>query len=170
MKEELKHVEIERLPETEAEYLEMMTEFIATPEGAAAAFVAALGVTAENRTAGYACIADICVDPQEKEVLDAILPPDNELRSVASSYVHLQGDSGGGLARMVTIKLTDEKPLKRHVKTVYVGCSGTSSYRPLTLISKPPKYLKKRFGIRREYYEDPWFVLDFPSMILPVKG
>ena len=168
MKEVLKNVEIEGLPGTREEYREMMLRLSATPEGTAAAFVVALEITARDRETGYACISDICIDPPGNDVLDAVLPGDNVLKEVASSYVRLKGDSADDGPRTIMIKLTDEKPLKRHVKTVYVGCSGTSSYRPLTLISKPPRFLKKRFGVKREYYEDPWFVLDFPSMILPV--
>ena len=169
MKEELKQVAVEHMPETEAEYMELLTTLIASPEGTAAAFVVALAITAADRETGLKCIADVCFDPPSPEVLEAILPDGKELEEIASSYMRPAALEGGGTRLTVMIKLTDEKSLKRHMKTVYVGCSGTQSYRPLTLISKPPRYLKKRFGIRRDYYEDPWFAADFPSMILPLN-
>ena len=170
MKEELKKAVIDRLPETEEDFLEMMAEKIATPEGAAAMFVTALAISASDRETGFACLRDICADPPDERTFEAVVPAGGELRGIALSYLQKTGREGDGEAGEVIVKLTDEKPLKRHFKTVYVGCRGTNSYRPLTLVSKPPRYLKKRFGIRREYYDDPWFVAEYPSMVLPVKN
>lgn len=168
MKENLKKEVIDRLPATEEEFLELMAEKIATPEGAAAMFVLALAITAENRDTGFACFCDVCASPPDRDTFDAVIPDGNELHEIAFSYLHKNAPQSEEWPQTVTIKLTDEKPLKRHFKTVYVGCSGTGSYRPLTLVSKPPRYLKKRFGIKRDYYEDPRFVAEYPSMVLPV--
>ncbi|MBO4326003.1 MAG: hypothetical protein J5950_01880 [Clostridia bacterium] len=168
MKEELKKIVIDRLPETEEEFLPLMSDLIATPEGTAAAMAAALYVAALDREEGLACLSDLCFSPPDRETFDAIVPYGDELAEIARSYLHKNGPSGEDEGATVMIKLTGEKPLKKRMKTVYVGCSSTASYRPLTLISRPPKFYKKRFGVKREYYEDPWFVAEFPSMVLPV--
>ena len=167
MRETLKRVVIDRLPGSREEFRSMMEGQIATPEGAAAMFVAAMLMTAADRATGFECMCDICIDPPDERVFSAIVPEGAELEKIARSYLTENPESG---ALTVTVKLTDEKSLRRHMKTVYVGCSGTASYRPLTLASRPPRYMKKRFGFKNNYYEDPWLAAEYPSMVLPLTG
>ncbi len=164
MKEQLKKVRFGGIPETAEEYGKVFAETVGEPEGAAALFVLALAVFGEDRGTGTACLGMICADPPSEAVVDAAFPDSGEMRKIAGSYFQREPD--GGIA--VTVKLTDEKPARKDRRTVYVGCAGTRSYRPLTLISKPPRYLKKRYGITKDFYNDPWLAEDYPSMILPL--
>jgi hypothetical protein len=167
MRETLKKVVFDRLPGTREEFRALLEEKIATPEGAAAMLVMALAVAAKDREAGFGCLCDACAEPPDRVTFDALVPEGPELEEIASSYVHVDPEAG---TFSVTVKLTDEKALKRRMKTVYVGCSATGSYRPLTLASKPPRHVAKRFGFKNGYYEDPWLAAEYPSMVLPVTA
>ena len=103
----------------------------------------------------------------------AFLPIRERYPEVARSYVKgAVPENGYSVPQdewVIYVKLTDERGLRKKAKTVYVGCSGTGFYRPITLASKPPRYVRKRFAVRCEYETDPWFVTDYPSLLLPVK-
>lgn len=161
MKETLKQVSFEAVPESAEEFRRLFEANIGTVEGAAAVFVLALLIMSRDRSLGQECLNFICAEPPEERAIDAAFPRGEDLARIAGSYFE-----EGRLT--VTVKLTGERMKRRHFRTVYVGSSAAGSYRPVTLRSKPPRYYKKRFGITREYDEDPWQVTDYPSLLLPV--
>jgi len=161
MKETLKQITFEAVPESAEAYRELFEQQIGTVEGAAAMFVLALLVMSRDRELGAACLEYICAEPPEARAIDAAFPQGEALARIAESYFEKD-------ALTVTVKLTGERMKRRHFRTVYIGSSAAGSYRPVTLRSKPPRYYKKRFGIVREYEEDPWQVTEYPSLLLPV--
>lgn len=175
MKEELMEVRIPALPETEEQFRAMMIEQIATPQGSAAMFIVALNLYVQDSELGRACLNMIRLDDPISDaeiranfqVLAAKHPevPRSYLKGAfpENGYTVPQGEL------VIFVKLTNERGLRRKAKTVYIGCSGTGSYRPITLCSKPPRYVRKRFQISCEYETDPWFVTDYPSLLLPVR-
>ena len=164
MKETLKTVKIDNMPCSAEEYSAFFQDAVATPEGAAAAFAVALKLFSGDREKGQRCFSKICVVSPDEKDYEQMFPRGEALATLADSYFS-RGEDG---CLFVTVKITNEKMVSRRCKTIYVGCNGTGSYRPITLVSKPPRFLKKRDGIRREYYDDPWLVSDYPSMLLPV--
>lgn len=164
LKEELRIVKIDEVPADYSGFMRLFEELSGTPEGAAALFALALVLTAKDRELGRKCVETLTLEPPEERVFEAEFPKGSELEEIARSYFRELPDG----ALEAAVKLTVEKPLKRHYKTVYIGCRGTAGYRPVTLVSKPPRYFKKRYGIRRDYYNDPWLTAEYPSMLLPV--
>lgn len=174
MKETLKEVRFPKLPETQEDFQSLLIEQIATPWGCAAMFIVALNVYVENPELGRICLDMVRLEePMSQAELENVF---HVLRAqypfVARSYIAGATPENGYAAPegdwVIYIKMTDEKGLRRKSKTVYVGCSGTGSYRPITLASKPPRFVRKRFGVKMDYEEDPWFVTDYPSILLPV--
>lgn len=174
MKETLKEIRIAKLPQTQEEFQSLLLEQIATPWGSAAAFIAALNIYVENRELGQTCLNMIRLgEPiSQAELTNVFQVMANQYSFVARSYIAGASPKNGYTVPegdwIIYIKITDEKTLRRKSKTVYVGCSGTGSYRPITLASKPPRFIRKRFGVKIDYEEDPWFVTDYPSILLPV--
>lgn len=174
MKETLKEIHIAELPKTQAEFQTLLLDQIATPEGSAAAFIVALNIYVQNPDLGQACLDMIRLEDTipQAELTNVFQPLVNQYPYVARSYIAGATPQNGYTVPegewVIYIKITDEKTLRRKSKTVYVGCSGTGSYRPITLASKPPRFVRKRFGVKIDYEDDPWFVTDYPSILLPV--
>lgn len=164
LKEELRIVKIDEVPADYSGFMRLFEELSGTPEGAAAMFALTLLITAKDRELGRKCVETLTLTPPEAREFEAEFPEGTKLEVIARSYFRELPDG----ALEAAVKLTGEKPLKRHYRTVYIGCRGTAGYRPVTLVSKPPRYFKKRYGIRRDYYNDPWLTAEYPSMLLPV--
>ena len=174
MKETLKEIHIAELPKNQEEFQTMLLEQIATPEGSAAMFIVALNLYVQTQELGQTCLDMVRLDDpmSPAEVTNIFQPLANQYPFVARSYIAGATPKNGYTVPegdwVIYVKITDEKTLRRKSKTVYVGCSGTGSYRPITLASKPPRFVKKRFGVKIDYEDDPWFVTDYPSILLPV--
>ncbi|MBR5279973.1 MAG: hypothetical protein IKU26_03270 [Clostridia bacterium] len=174
MKETLKEIHIAELPKTQEEFQSLLLEQIATPWGSAAMFIAALNIYVQNPDLGQACLDMVRLgEPISPAELNNVFQPfARQSPFVARSYIAGATPENGYTIPegdwVIYIKITDEKTLRRKSKTVYVGCSGTGSYRPITLASKPPRFVRKRFGVKIDYEDDPWFVTDYPSILLPV--
>ena len=164
LKEELRIVKIDEVPADYSCFMRLFEDLAATPEGAATLFALALLMTARDRELGRKCIDALTAVPPETREFEAEFPEGEELEAIDRSYLLERPDG----ALEAAVKLTGEKPLKRHCRTVYIGCRGTAGYRPVTLVSKPPRYFKKRYGIRKDYYNDPWLTAEYPSLLLPV--
>ncbi len=175
MKETLTEIQIPNLPKSREEFQSLLIEQIGTLQGAAAVFVVALNMLLMDADLGRVCLDMIRLgDPMsDEEFTAAFLPIRDRFPEVARSYLRGATPENGYCVSEedlgIFVKITNERGLRKKVKTVYVGCSGTGSYRPITLASKPPRYVRKRFGVRCEYETDPWFVTDYPSLLLPVK-
>lgn len=175
MKEELIEIRIPELPGTEDAFRALMLEQIATPAGSAAMFIVALNLYVQNPELGRICLNMIRADEPiaDAEIRANFAVMAEKHPTVPRSYLKGASPQNGYTVPegplVMLFKLTNERTLKRKAKTVYVGCSGTGAYRPITLCSKPPRYVHKRFGVRREYESDPWFVTDYPSLLLPVR-
>lgn len=175
MKEELKEICFSGIPTDRDACAEAVLQQIATPEGAAAAFILALLVFVRDPALGRACLDMICLEPpDEAEIGNHFTPMAQKHPEIPRSYVKdALPENGYRLpegALTVRVKVTNERALRRGAKTVYVGCNGTATYRPVTLVSRPPRFVWKRFGVKRAYETDPWFVSDYPSLLLPVMN
>jgi hypothetical protein len=174
MKETLKEIHIASLPQTQEEFQTLLLEQVATPWGSAAMFIVALNIYMQDPALGQACLDMIRLgEPMtQAELTNVFQVMAGQYPFVARSYIAGATPRNGYTIPegdwIIYIKITDEKSLRRKSKTVYVGCSGTGSYRPITLASKPPRFVRKRFGVKMDYEEDPWFVTDYPSILLPV--
>ncbi len=175
MKETLTEIQIPNLPESQEAFQALLLEQIGTPQGAAAIFVVALNILLKDPVLGRSCLDMIRLGDSmsDGEFNAAFMPIQTRYPEVARSYLRgATPENGYDVPQgplTIYVKITDERVLRKKAKTVYVGCSGTGSYRPITLASKPPRYVRKRFGVRCEYETDPWFVTDYPSLLLPVK-
>lgn len=173
MKEELKEIHFPELPADAGAFQEMMVQQIATPEGAAAVFIVALNIFVRNPQLGQTCLDMLRLEPLSEAEMQAHFTPmaQNHPEIPRSYFKGALPENGYRLPEgslTVQIKVTNERGLRRRAKTVYVGCNGTSTYRPVTLVSRPPRYVWKRFGVKCAYENDPWFVSDYPSLLLPV--
>ncbi len=174
MKETLKEIHIGEIPKTQEEFQALLLEQIATPWGSAAMFIVALNIFVQDQELGQTCLDMVRLgEPITQAELENVFQMmANQYPFVARSYIAGTTPKNGYTVPqgdwVIYIKITDEKSLRRKSKTVYVGCSGTGSYRPITLASKPPRFVRKRFGIKIDYEDDPWFVTDYPSILLPV--
>lgn len=168
MKEALTEVRISKLPETKEEFLSLMLTQIGTPQGSSAMFVIALNILLQDTLLGRTCLDMIRLgDPMsDGEFQASFVTLKENFPEVAPSYLKKDPTDGGFI---IYVKITNERGLRRKAKTVYVGCSGTGAYRPITLSSKPPRYVRKRFSVSCEYENDPWFVTDYPSILLPIR-
>ncbi len=176
MKEELVAVRIAQLPETEEQFLALLLEHIATPQGSAAMFILALNIFLNDQALGRACLDMVRLNEpiSDGEMKAHLIPLAEQYPQVARSYIRGATKDNGYTPPedewVMYFKITDERGPNRKAKTVYVGCSGTDSYRPITLCTKPPKYVRKRFGVHQEYETDPWFVTEYPSLLLPIRN
>ncbi len=175
MKETLTEIQIPNLPETKEDFQALLIQQIGTPQGAAAVFVVALNILLKDADLGRSCLDMIRLgDPMSDGEFNAsFLPICQRSPEIARSYLKGATPDNGYCVpdgeSVIFVKTTDERGIRKKAKTVYIGCNGTGSYRPITLASKPPRYVRKRFGVRCEYETDPWFVTDYPSLLLPVK-
>lgn len=148
---------------------------IGTPQGSSAMFIVAMNILLQDESLGRQCLDMIRLgEPMsDGEFQASFLTLKEKFPEVPRSY--LKGATPESDYKVpegdlvVYIKVTNERGLRRKAKTVYVGCSGTGAYRPITLGSKPPRYVRKRFGMHCDYETDPWFVTDYPSLLLPVR-
>lgn len=168
MKEALTEVRISKLPETKEEFLSLMLAHIGTPQGSSAMFIVALNILLQDPLLGRTCLDMIrLAEPiSDGEFQSSFVTLKERFPEVPSSYLKEDPIEGGFV---IYVKITNERGLRRKCKTVYVGCSGTGAYRPITLGSKPPRYVRKRFSVSCEYENDPWFVTDYPSILLPIR-
>ena len=174
MKETLHELHITALPDTEEAFQALLLEQIATPWGSASMFIIALNIYVQNQELGQRCLEMVRLEDtlSPAEIKSVFQPMASRYPFVARSYVAGATAQNGYTVPetgwTIYVKVTDEKSLRRKSKTVYVGCSGTGSYRPITLASTPPRFVRKRFGVKIDYEDDPWFVTDYPSILLPV--
>ena len=175
MKETLTEVHIPNIPESAEDFRALLIAQIGTPQGAAAAFIVALNMLLQDADLGRACLDMIRLDDpmSDGEFKASFMPIRDRFPEIARSYLRGATPQNGYCAAkedlVIFVKVTNERGIRKKAKTVYIGCNGTDSYRPITLASKPPRYVRKRFDVRCEYETDPWFVTDYPSILLPVK-
>lgn len=174
MKEILKEIFFDKMPASEEEFRELLLERIETPESAAALFVLALNIYLNDAELGISCLNMLCQNEiSEKEEAAHFTPIRVKYPEIPRSY--LKGSSPDNnytpdaSGYTVCVKLTKELWIRRKARTVYIGCSGTGTWRPITLLRVPPKVIWKKFGIKREYENDPWIVTDYPSLLLRVR-
>lgn len=174
MKETLKEFTVEKIPESYEEFVAFLLNAFASPEGTAAAFVVAMNMMMKDIELGAKALDAVRLEPADaREISGNFTEMKEKHPEIPRSYLTPVTDGKGQASSdgpfTVTVKITDERPLKKNTKTIYVGCSGTSSYRPLTLASRPPRFIRRRFKVKAEYEIDPWLVTDYPSMMLPVN-
>lgn len=155
-------IRVDNLPKDIEEFKKAAVDKMVDPVNTAALFIFALNVYTENKDKGKQLL-DFLVHDQESPIsFDNILRNKN----IAKSY--LKGAEPNNEYTpidplTVVIRRDESRGLKRNLKTVYIGCGGTESYRPITLV----RIKKRKLNIKSKY--DLWFIHQYPSIILDVK-
>lgn len=155
-------IRIDNLPLNMEEFKKTAVEKMVDPINTAVLFIFALNVYAEDQDKGKAMTAFLIHDFENAISLENIAKNKN----IAKSYLKGAEPSNGytpGQPLTVVVKYDEERGRKKHLKTVYIGCGGTDSYRPLTLM----RIKRRKLPFKNKH--DLWFVHEYPSIILDVK-
>ncbi len=162
---------------TEAVFHELPTDFdvflniaestLNLPEKAAALFIIALRIYAVDRNLGLKMIKYLRneeeLDPQEiNNLLTVPLDKYNYLPLAYFKGANQDNSYTPDTPYVISVKDDRKRSLRRKYKTLYIGCPGAGTYRPITLEKK------KRRKINKKFLGDPWFVIEYGSLTLPV--
>ena len=168
-KEKYSEVLFHELPTDFDVFINIAESTLNLPEKAAALFIIALRIYAVDRKLGLKMISYLRNEESinEKEIKNLLSDPLEK-----RSYLPLAFFKGAtpensytpDLPYIVTIKEDKKRSLRRKFKTLYIGCPGAGVYRPITLEKK------KRKKINKNFLGDPWFVVEYGSLTLPVPA
>ena len=101
---------------------------------------------------------------EEKRLL---LDPLSKARYIPLSYFKGATDSNGYTPSepyTITVKDNGLKSKNKNEKTVFIGCGGSGTYRPVTLFKVKFRKLKNK-----RFEDDAWFVKDYSSLMLQIN-
>lgn len=155
-------IKIDHFSDNLDEFIKAAADMMIDPVNTAALFVFALNVYAEEKEKGLPLIAFLLEENRKAANLNIL----EKKKQIARSYLKGAGPDNGytpSLPHTVIVRSDGEKGIKRNLKTVYTGCGGTDSYRPLTLIKIKRRKVKIKSSI------DLWFIYEYSSLLLDVK-
>ena len=168
-REKITEVVFHELPTEWDIFTNLADSFMNLPEKVAALFIMVLRIYAVDKDLGTKMICYLRHEDalDEKEVATSL---DEPLRK--ASYLPLAFLKGAtplnnytpATPYVVTVKESSEKAKSKKEKTLYIGCPGDGTYRPVTLFK-----VKKRKVKNKRLLGDPWFIKDYTSLTLPVK-
>ena len=155
-------IRIDNLPYDIEEFKKTAVEKMVDPVNTAVLFIFALNIYAEDADKGKEFLSFLIRDFENAISFSNIAKNNN----IAKSYLKGAEPSNKYTPSQpltVVVKYDEERGRIKHLKTVYIGCGGVDSYRPLTLVRV------KRRKLPFKHKHDLWFVYDYPSIILDVK-
>lgn len=172
MSEIVTEIQVDGCPEAAEEFRALLGEKLSDPAQTAALFILSLDTFLSQPQRGLEMIALLRgqTELDETERKYQLTPLAEQAYLPRAYYKGALAENGytPALPRTVVIKYDEQRGKDKNKKTVYIGCGGTGTYRPITL-----KRLKKRaarkFLQTRRVQEEAWFVTEYPSILLPVK-
>lgn len=167
--ETLTEIRFDTLPTEYEVFLSLAEKTLHLPEHAAGLFVIALRIYAVDQELGRKMIAflrheDSLSETEEKKLLSE---PLRKASYIPLSYFKgASAENGYTPAEPYTVTVKDNrlKSRKRNEKTLYLGCGGSGTYRPITLFKVKYRKLKNR-----HFEDDAWFIKDYASLMLPIS-
>lgn len=158
----IEEIRIDDLPQDIENFQTAAVNMMIDPVNTAALFVFALNVYSQNKDQGFPLLSFLTDEGIKPSTLTNI----ERSPQIARSY--LKGATSLNCYTpthplTILVRNSDEKGIKRNLKTVYIGCGGTDSYRPITLV----KVKKRKLSFKSKF--DLWYVYEYPSIILDVK-
>lgn len=161
------------LPANFEDFIADAKEKMSEPESAAALFVVALKMYMESPEEGKKCLDFITYKSPSEPLM--YLP---SIESIAKTQIYLPDSYFSGASpengyhhekpHKVFVKSDNSKGLRSDMKTVYIGCSGSGNYRPITLRFIPEEKTD-RYYKQLKPAGDMWFVADFISLLIDVR-
>jgi len=162
-------ITFESMPSDYNEFIALTKDKMYEPEETAALFILALRVYAVDKELGLKMISFLRNEEElnPMEIKKLLNEPFEETTYLAISY--FKGSTPENSYTpirpyTVVIKNDNLRNINKNLKTLYIGCGGTSQYRPITLKKISRKALKGK-----KFDDDVWFVNDYSSIVLGIK-
>lgn len=167
--EKLTEVIFDTLPTEYETFVSMAEKKLHIPENTAGLFVVALRIYAVDQELGRKMIAflrheETISETEEKRLL---LEPLGRARYIPLSYFKGAADRNGYTPSepyTITVKDSRLKSKNKNEKTLYIGCGGSGTYRPVTLFKVKFRKLKNK-----RFEDDAWFIKDYASLMLQIS-
>lgn len=176
MRETVSEIDVSLVPRDRDGFRDYADVMLQTPAGAAALFVAALDIYNEDKDLAVYMLTYLRFLPELSpgELNIQLLQVLGKRNFYTKGYFKgALPENGYTPSSPYTVMVRDDgrKGLKKDLKTLYIGCGGTGTYRPITLKLQPIKKIRKLQG-KRKLEDDLWYVEEYPSIMLemqPVK-
>ncbi len=166
--EKITEIVFHELPTEWEIFTNLADSFMNIPEKVAALFIMVLRIYAVDKELGLKMVSYLRHEEElsESEISMTLDAPLRQASYLPLAYLKgstPQNNYSPSTPYVITVKESREKSKSRKQKTLYIGCPGDGTYRPVTLFK-----IKKRKAKNKNLLGDPWFISDYTSLMLPV--